>query len=62
MTAQLDRGDAERITIELPGRRIAALRSGPVLRVQTHPSQRFAIGDSVAIEIDGGACTAFRLK
>ncbi len=29
MTAQLDRGDAERITVELPARRIAALRSGP---------------------------------
>jgi pimeloyl-ACP methyl ester carboxylesterase len=29
VTAQLDRGNAERITIELPARRIAALRSGP---------------------------------
>jgi iron(III) transport system ATP-binding protein len=36
-----------------------ALRSGPVLRVQTHPLQRFAIGDLVAVEIDGAQCSAF---
>jgi iron(III) transport system ATP-binding protein len=36
-----------------------ALRSGPVLRVQTHPLQRFAVGDTVVIEIDGAQCSAF---
>jgi hypothetical protein len=29
------------------------------LRVQTHPLQQFKIGDQVAIEIDGGQCSAF---
>jgi pimeloyl-ACP methyl ester carboxylesterase len=29
MNSQLDRGDAERITVELPQRHLAALRSGP---------------------------------
>jgi iron(III) transport system ATP-binding protein len=32
---------------------------GPLLRVQTHPLQRFAIGDEVAIEIDGAHSSAF---
>jgi iron(III) transport system ATP-binding protein len=35
-----------------------ALRSGPVLRVQAHPLQQLAIGDLVAVEIDG-ECSAF---
>jgi iron(III) transport system ATP-binding protein len=35
------------------------LRSGPVLRVQTHPPQRFAIGALVAVAIDGSQCSAF---
>jgi iron(III) transport system ATP-binding protein len=32
---------------------------GPVLRVQTHPMQKLAIGDEVAIEIDGANSSAF---
>jgi iron(III) transport system ATP-binding protein len=36
------------------------LRSGPVLRVQTHPLQRFAIGDQVAITVDATQCSIFR--
>ena len=38
----------------------AALPSGQVLRVQTHPLQRFAVGDTVAIEIDATQCSVFR--
>jgi iron(III) transport system ATP-binding protein len=38
----------------------AALRSGQVLRVQTHPSQRFNPGDEVTIEIDATQCSVFR--
>jgi len=36
-----------------------ALRSGPVLRVQAHPLQRLAVGDLVAVAIDGTQCSAF---
>jgi iron(III) transport system ATP-binding protein len=36
-----------------------ALRSGPLLRVQTHPRQLLEVGTTVAIEIDGSQCTAF---
>jgi iron(III) transport system ATP-binding protein len=36
------------------------LRSGQVLRVQTHPLQRFAVGDPVAVEIDATQCSVFR--
>jgi iron(III) transport system ATP-binding protein len=35
------------------------LGSGPALRVQTHPLQRFRVGEQVAIEIDGSQCSAF---
>jgi ABC-type Fe3+/spermidine/putrescine transport system ATPase subunit len=38
----------------------AALPSGPVLRVQTHPLTRFAVGDQVAVEIDAAQCSVFR--
>jgi hypothetical protein len=38
----------------------AALPSGEVLRVQTHPLTRFAIGDRVAIEIDAAQCSVFQ--
>jgi iron(III) transport system ATP-binding protein len=38
----------------------ATLASGPVLRVQTHPLQRFAVGDAVAIEVDAAQCSVFR--
>jgi len=38
----------------------AALPSGPVLRVQTHPLQHFDVGDTVAIEIDATQCSVFR--
>jgi iron(III) transport system ATP-binding protein len=38
----------------------AALPSGQVLRVQTHPLQRFAVGDRVAVEIDATQCSVFR--
>jgi iron(III) transport system ATP-binding protein len=38
----------------------AALDSGQVLRVQTHPLQQFAVGDAVAIEVDAGQCSVFR--
>jgi len=30
------------------------------LRVQTHPLQRFAVGDAVAIEVDAAQCSVFR--
>jgi iron(III) transport system ATP-binding protein len=35
------------------------LAGGPVLRAQTHPLQRFEVGQSVAIEIDAAQCSAF---
>jgi ABC-type Fe3+/spermidine/putrescine transport system ATPase subunit len=38
----------------------AALPSGQVLRVQTHPSQHFSPGDEVAVEIDAAQCSVFR--
>jgi ABC-type Fe3+/spermidine/putrescine transport system ATPase subunit len=38
----------------------AALPSGQTLRVQTHPLQRFAVGDRVAVEIDATQCSVFR--
>ena len=38
----------------------AALPSGQVLRVQTHPLQHFAVGDRVAVEIDAAQCSVFR--
>jgi iron(III) transport system ATP-binding protein len=38
----------------------AALPSGQVLRVQTHPLQHFDVGDTVAIEIDATQCSVFR--
>jgi iron(III) transport system ATP-binding protein len=38
----------------------ATLPSGQVLRVQTHPLQRFAVGDRVAVEIDAAQCSVFR--
>jgi iron(III) transport system ATP-binding protein len=38
----------------------AALPSGQVLRVQTHPRQHFDVGDAVAIEIDAAQCSVFR--
>ncbi|HKA74471.1 MAG TPA: ABC transporter ATP-binding protein [Xanthobacteraceae bacterium] len=39
---------------------LAELESGPVLRVQTHPLQRFAVGDRVAVEVDASQCSVFR--
>jgi iron(III) transport system ATP-binding protein len=36
-----------------------ALPSGQALRVQTHPLQRFAIGDTVAVEFDAKQCSVF---
>jgi iron(III) transport system ATP-binding protein len=36
------------------------LPAGPVLRVQTHPLQRFKVGDPVAITIDATQCSIFR--
>jgi iron(III) transport system ATP-binding protein len=38
----------------------ATLDTGPVLRVQTHPLQRFSVGDPVTIEVDAGECSVFR--
>ncbi len=38
----------------------ATLRSGEVLRVQTHPRQQFAVGDVVAIDVDASQCSVFR--
>jgi iron(III) transport system ATP-binding protein len=40
----------------------ASLDSGMTLRVQTHPTQVFAIGEEVAVEIDAMHCTVFRSK
>jgi iron(III) transport system ATP-binding protein len=36
------------------------LPSGQTLRVQSHPQQRLAVGDTVAVEIDARECTVFR--
>jgi iron(III) transport system ATP-binding protein len=38
----------------------AALPSGQVLRVQTHPLQHFDVGSDVALEIDAKSCSVFR--
>ncbi len=38
----------------------ATLSSGQVLRVQTHPLQRFQVGEAVAIDVDAGQCSVFR--
>jgi len=38
----------------------AALPSGQVLRVQTHPLERFEVGADVAVEIDAKSCSVFR--
>src|SRR5215467_2020547 len=38
----------------------AALPSGQVLRVQTHPLERFDVGADVALEIDAKSCSVFR--
>ena len=35
------------------------LEDGAVLRVQTHPSEQFAVGDKVAVWIDARRCTVF---
>src|SRR5262249_48133230 len=39
---------------------LAELDSGPVLRVQTHPLPRFALGDGVAAEATASQCSVFR--
>lgn len=36
-----------------------ALGDGTVLRVQAHPTESFAVGDTVAFAIDTGQCTVF---
>jgi iron(III) transport system ATP-binding protein len=38
----------------------AALPGGQVLRVQTHPLERFAVGEEVAVEVDAAQCSVFR--
>ncbi|MBX6426285.1 MAG: ABC transporter ATP-binding protein [Variibacter sp.] len=38
----------------------ATLPSGQVLRVQTHPLQQFAPGETVTIDIDAAQCSVFR--
>jgi iron(III) transport system ATP-binding protein len=38
----------------------ATLPDGQVLRVQTHPLERFAVGDEVALEVDAAQCSVFR--
>ncbi len=38
----------------------AELTSGRVIRVQAHPTQRFAPGDIVSIEVDSSQCILFR--
>jgi iron(III) transport system ATP-binding protein len=38
----------------------AALPSGQVLRVQTHPLQHFEVGSDVALDIDAKSCSVFR--
>jgi iron(III) transport system ATP-binding protein len=37
-----------------------SLPSGQTLRVQTHPLQLFAVGDTVAVEVDAKQCSVFR--
>jgi iron(III) transport system ATP-binding protein len=36
-----------------------ALEDGAVLRVQTHPSEQFAVGDKATVRIDSSRCTVF---
>jgi ABC-type Fe3+/spermidine/putrescine transport system ATPase subunit len=36
-----------------------ALDGGIALRVQTHPLEQFAVGDSVAVLVDAAQCTVF---
>jgi iron(III) transport system ATP-binding protein len=36
-----------------------ALDDGTALRVQTHPSEQFAVGDAVAVLVDAGQCSVF---
>jgi iron(III) transport system ATP-binding protein len=38
----------------------AALPTGQVLRVQTHPLQHFKVGEEVAVEVDATHCSVFR--
>jgi iron(III) transport system ATP-binding protein len=38
----------------------AALPSGQVLRVQTHPMQQLKVGDEVVVEVDASQCSVFR--
>jgi iron(III) transport system ATP-binding protein len=38
----------------------AMLPSGQDLRVQTHPLQRFRVGDEVGVEVDAEQCSVFR--
>jgi len=38
----------------------ATLAGGQVLRVQTHPLERFAVGEEVAVEVDAAQCSVFR--
>jgi iron(III) transport system ATP-binding protein len=38
----------------------ATLDSGPVLRIQAHPLQEFAVGDTVAVHVDASQCSVFR--
>jgi iron(III) transport system ATP-binding protein len=38
----------------------ATLRSGQVLRVQTHPLEHYAVGSDVAVEVDAKSCSVFR--
>lgn len=40
----------------------ATLPGGQVLRVQTHPLQRFAVGEEVAVEVDAAQCSVFRCE
>jgi hypothetical protein len=35
------------------------VQSGPALRRQTHPLQRFKVVETVAVEIDAAQCSAF---
>ena len=38
----------------------ATLTSGQTLRVQTHPREQFAIGQTVALDVDAAQCSVFR--
>ena len=38
----------------------ATLPSGLTLRVQTHPTQHFEVGDACAVEVDATHCSVFR--